>query len=109
MLRSHHLAKILFIRYKLRVSSYGGGRALVCCIVGGVHLPWVLFLLLFVGEGPDGVLGLNAPNMCGVVDSLYRRLFVISSVTLVSDTSCNTGTFVYCTGIAVQSVCCLLL
>jgi len=48
-------------------------------------------------------------HMCGVGDSLNGYLFVISSVTLVSDTSCCTGTFVYCTGIAVQSVCCLLL
>jgi hypothetical protein len=92
----------------MRVSKYGGGRALECSIVGGEVLPWILSLLVF-GERPDGELGLNASNLCGVRDLLDRRLFVISSVTLVSDTSCSTGTFVYCTGIAVQSVCCLLL
>jgi hypothetical protein len=62
-----------------------------------------------VGEGPDGELGLNASNLCGVGDSLYKCLFVISSVTLVPHTSCSTCTFVYCTGITVQSVYCLLL
>jgi len=62
-----------------------------------------------VGEGPDGELGLNTSKFCGVGDLLDRSLFVISSVTLMSDTSCSTGTFVYCSGITVQSVCCLLL
>jgi len=61
------------------------------------------------GEVRDGELVLNASNLFDVGDSLDRCFFVISSVTLMSDTSCSTGTFVYCTGIAVQSVCCLLL
>jgi hypothetical protein len=34
------------MRYKLRVRKYGGGRELVCCIVGGGHLPWVVLLVL---------------------------------------------------------------
>jgi len=28
---------------------YGGGRALVCVIVGGGHLPWVVLLLVLWG------------------------------------------------------------
>ena len=49
--------------YKPRVSRYGGGRALVCGIVGGGHLPWVLSLLV-LGEGLDGELaGLNASHV----------------------------------------------
>jgi len=45
------------------VSRYGGGRALVCGIVGGGHLPWVVLLLVFGGEGLDGELaGLNASH-----------------------------------------------
>ena len=62
-----------------------------------------------VGEGPDGELVLNASKLFGVGDSYYRRPVVGSSVILVLDTSCSTGTFVYCTGITVQSVFCLLL
>jgi hypothetical protein len=88
--------KKLYMNYKMRVSRYGGWCALVCGIVGGGHLPWVLLLLVF-GEGLDGELGLNASNFC-VGDSSNRRLVVGSRVTLVSDTSCSTGTFVYCTG-----------
>jgi len=34
------------MRYKLRVSKYGVGRALVCGVVGGGHLHCVLFLLV---------------------------------------------------------------
>ena len=33
------------MRHKLRVSRYGGGRALVCGILGGGHPPWALSLL----------------------------------------------------------------
>jgi len=80
----------------------------VCGIVGGGHLPWILSSLVF-GERPDGELVLNTSILCGFGYSLDRRLFVISSVTLVPHTPCSTGTFVYCTGIAVQSVCCLLV
>ena len=51
------------------------------------------------GKGLDGKLvGLNASNLCGVGVSQVRRLFVGSSVTLVLETTCSTGTFVYCTG-----------
>jgi hypothetical protein len=38
--------KILYMRYKVRVSRYGGGRALVCGNVGRGHLPCVLLLLV---------------------------------------------------------------
>ena len=55
------------------VSIYGGRRALVCGIVGGDHLLWVLSSLVF-GEEPDGEIGLNASNLCGVGDSLDRCL-----------------------------------
>jgi hypothetical protein len=55
------------MRYKLLDSMYGGGRALLCGIVGGGHLPWVVLLLVF-GEGPKRELCLNASNLCGVGD-----------------------------------------
>ena len=45
MLRSHHRAYKLYMRHKLRVSRYGGGRALVCGILRGCHLPRALPLL----------------------------------------------------------------
>jgi hypothetical protein len=51
ILRSHHLAKNLYMRYNMRVSRYGGGRELVCGIVGGGHLPRVLLLLVLSGFG----------------------------------------------------------
>jgi len=35
MLRSHHQTNKLCMRHKVRVSRYGGGRALVCGILGG--------------------------------------------------------------------------
>jgi hypothetical protein len=48
------------MRYKLRVSRYGGGRALLCGIVGEGHLAWVVSLLV-LREGQSGELaGLNA-------------------------------------------------
>jgi len=84
----------LYMRYRMRVSRYDGGRALVCGIVGGGYLLWVLSSLVF-GEGLVGEIGLNASNLCGDGDSLDRCLYIISSVTLVSDTSCSTGTCVY--------------
>jgi hypothetical protein len=39
------------MRYKLRVSGYGGGRALVCGIVGGGYLACVGLVCGIVGEG----------------------------------------------------------
>ena len=39
------------MRYKLRVNGYGGGRALVCGIVDGGHLPWVVLFVLWGGSG----------------------------------------------------------
>ena len=52
--------KQIYIRYKLPVCTYVGGRALVCGIVCGGDLRWVLLFFVF-GEGPDGELaGLNA-------------------------------------------------
>jgi len=50
MLRSHHLAYKLYMRHKLRVRRYSGGRALVCGILGGGHLPWALSLLVLGGK-----------------------------------------------------------
>ena len=106
--RSHHLAKRIIyeiltaceqVRRWACVGVWYRGRgssALGSVVVG-------------VGEGPNGELVLDASKLCGVGDWYYRRPVVGSSVTLVSDTSCSTGTFVYCTGITVQSVFCLLL
>ena len=34
------------MRYKLRVNMYGGVCALVCGIVGGGYLPWVVLMLV---------------------------------------------------------------
>ena len=69
------------MRYKLRMSRYGG-------ILGRGHLPWALSLVL---EGRGG------RQMCGAGRFEDRCLVVGSSVTLMLDTSCSTGTFVYCT------------
>ena len=49
MLRSYHLAYKLYMRHKLRLSRYGGGRALMCGILGRGHLPWALLLLVLGG------------------------------------------------------------
>ena len=49
MLRSHHQAYKLYMRHKLRVSMYGFGRALVCGILGGGHLPRVVLVLVLGG------------------------------------------------------------
>ena len=61
MLRFYHPAKN-YILYRLRASRYGCRRTLVCGIVGGGHLAWVVSLLM-LGEGPDGELGLNVSHM----------------------------------------------
>jgi len=37
------------MRHKLHVSRYGGGRALVCGILGGGHITWALSLLVLGG------------------------------------------------------------
>jgi len=50
MLRSHHLAKTLYMIHKLRVSRYGGGCTLVCGILGGGYHPWALSLLVMGGK-----------------------------------------------------------
>jgi len=63
MLRSHHLAYKLYMRHKLRVNRYGGGRAFVCGILGGGH-PLGFCRFWCWGEGPDGELaGLYASHM----------------------------------------------
>ena len=49
MLRSHHLAYKLYMRPKLRVSRYAGGRALVYGILGGGNPPRALSLLALGG------------------------------------------------------------
>jgi len=54
MLRSHHLACKLYMRHKLRVSRYGGGRALVCRILGGGGAPPLGFVVVGVGGGRPG-------------------------------------------------------
>ena len=49
------------MRHKLHVNRYGGGRALVCGVLGGGHLPWALLLLVLGGgsrwriSGPEHV------------------------------------------------------
>ena len=52
------------MRYKLRVNGYGGGRALVCGIVDGGHLPWVLSLLV-LGGGTGWRIGRSECVTCG--------------------------------------------
>jgi len=51
MLRAHHLAYKLYMRHKLCVSRYGGGRAFQCGILGGGHLCWALSLVMGGGSG----------------------------------------------------------
>ena len=82
------------MRYILLDSRHGGGRALVCGIVGRVHLPWVV-LLLVLGRIWMAKWRVRMRHMCGVGDSYGRSLVADSSVTLVLNTSCSTGTFVY--------------
>ena len=56
--------KPLYMRHKQRVSRYVGGRALVCCILGGVHLRWALSLFL-LGGGSGWRISGPEPVTCG--------------------------------------------
>jgi len=98
MLRSHHLACKLYMRHKLRVSRYGGGRALVCRILGGGVAPLGFCRSWRWGE-PSGwrLAGLNASHVWRWRSVEQTScLLVLVFVTLVLDTLCSTGTFVYC-------------
>jgi len=62
------------MRHKLHVNRYGGGRALVCGVLGGGHLPWAL-LLLVLGEGSGW--GISRPERVTCVALEIRGMDVL--------------------------------
>jgi hypothetical protein len=63
------------MRYKLHVSRYSSGRALVCGILGGGHLPWTLLLLLVLGG--ESEWGISRPEHITCVALEIRRIDVL--------------------------------
>jgi len=58
------------------VSRYGGGRALVCDIVGGGHLPWFLLLLVLCG-GSGWRIGWSECVKCGALEIRIIDVFLL--------------------------------